>query len=131
LVVTVTPGERPVVATGEPAPGAHLAVLGADGAGKAEVAAEELARASLFCDEWRQASAGGELAGPVGRGELERERVTELGAVLCGEAEGRRSEREITIFDSTGLAIQDLAIAIAAYDGALSDPGRELIRVEL
>jgi ornithine cyclodeaminase/alanine dehydrogenase-like protein (mu-crystallin family) len=51
--------------------------------------------------------------------------------VLCGEAEGRRSEREITIFDSTGLAIQDLAIAIAAYDGALSDAGRELIRVEL
>ena len=49
-------------------------------------------------------------------GKLEREDVTELGAVLVGEAEGRRSEDEVTVFDSTGLAIQDLAIALAAME---------------
>ena len=52
----------------------------------------------------------------VEAGALEREQVTELGAVLAGEAEGRRSEDEVTTFDSTGLAIQDLAIALAAME---------------
>lgn len=116
VVVTVTPGERPVVGRGELAAGAHLAVLGADAAGKAEVESGELRRCRLFCDEWLQASKGGELAGPVARDELDREAVTELGAVLAGEAEGRRSARERTLFDSTGLAIQDLGLAIAAYE---------------
>ncbi len=52
----------------------------------------------------------------VEAGALQREQVTELGAVLAGEAEGRRSGEEITTFDSTGLAIQDLAIALAAIE---------------
>ena len=121
VVVTVTPGERAVVGTGELRAGTHLAVLGADGAGKAEVEAAELGRCRLFCDEWRQASSGGELAGPVARGEVGRAEVTELGAVLAGETAGRRSAEEITLFDSTGLAIQDLGIAIAAYELADGD----------
>ena len=121
VVVTVTPGERAVVGAGELRAGTHLAVLGADGAGKAEVEASELGRCRLFCDEWRQASSGGELAGPVARGEVGRADVTELGAVLAGEAEGRGSAEELTLFDSTGLAIQDLGIAIAAYEAADGD----------
>ena len=120
VVVTVTPGERPVVGSGELRPGMHLAVLGADAPGKAEIDAAELGRCRLFCDEWRQASSGGELSGPFSRGEIGPDDVTELGAVLAGEAEGRRSEEEITLFDSTGLAIQDLAIAIAAHEAASS-----------
>jgi ornithine cyclodeaminase/alanine dehydrogenase-like protein (mu-crystallin family) len=120
IVVTVTPGSRPVVAAGELKPGAHLAALGADAAGKAEVEAAELGRCRLFCDEWEQASGGGELSGPVQRGEVERTAVTELGAVLAGEAPGRETDSEITLFDSTGLAIQDLALAIAVYDAAAS-----------
>ncbi|HKJ36350.1 MAG TPA: hypothetical protein VKA36_07270, partial [Solirubrobacterales bacterium] len=84
-------------------------------------------RCQLFCDEWEQAAGGGELAGPVARGEVSREQVTDLGAVLAREAEGRRSADEITLFDSTGLAIQDLGIAIAAYER-----GRErAVRVDL
>ena len=71
-------------------------------------------RADLFCDDWEQASHGGELAAGVEAGIVTRDRVTELGRVLTGEAEGRRSAEDITLFDSTGLAIQDLAIAIAA-----------------
>jgi alanine dehydrogenase len=130
VIVTVTPGERPVVGAGELRAGAHLAVLGADAHGKAEVEAAELARCRLFCDQWEQASSGGELAGPVARGEVTREQVTDLGAVLAGEEPGRRDDAEITLFDSTGLAIQDLAIAIevlaAAGDGRIEAPSIEL-----
>jgi alanine dehydrogenase len=114
-VVTVTPGDEPVVGPGDLRAGQHLAVLGADAHGKAEVEPEALARCRLFCDEWAQASGGGELSGPVARGEVTRERVTELGAVLSGRAEGRTSPEEITLFDSTGLAIQDLGIATAVF----------------
>jgi ornithine cyclodeaminase/alanine dehydrogenase-like protein (mu-crystallin family) len=89
--------------------------MGADGPGKAEIAAAELARGRLFCDEWEQASHGGELAAGVVAGVVRREDVTELGAVLAGTATGRTDDREITLFDSTGLAIQDLAIAAAAF----------------
>ena len=120
VVATVTPGEQPVVLGGELIPGAHIAVLGADAVGKAEVDPGELQRCRLFCDEWRQASGGGELAGAAARGEVSEADVTPIGAVLAGEAEGRRSDEEITLFDSTGLAIQDLAIAIAAYEAATS-----------
>ena len=89
-------------------------MMGADGPGKAEVAIAELVRADLFCDDWEQASHGGELAAAVEAGVVTRDRVTDIGLVLTGEAEGRRSGRDITLFDSTGLAIQDLAIAKVA-----------------
>ena len=92
--------------------------MGADGPGKAEIAVEEIARAHVFCDDWDQASHGGELAAAVTAGALARSQVTELGRVLAGDAEGRRSPQEITLFDSTGLAIQDLAIAKAALANA-------------
>jgi ornithine cyclodeaminase/alanine dehydrogenase-like protein (mu-crystallin family) len=67
-----------------------------------------------LCSVWEQASHGGELASAVEAGLVERDRVTELGRVLTGDADGRRSAEDITLFDSTGLAIQDLAIAKAA-----------------
>jgi ornithine cyclodeaminase/alanine dehydrogenase-like protein (mu-crystallin family) len=118
VVTCVTPGHEVVVRVGDLRPGLHLNMLGADGPGKAEAEPEAVAQAELFCDEWEQASHGGELAAAVEAGAITREDVTELGAVLTGEAEGRRSADEITIFDSTGLAIQDLAIAIAAYESA-------------
>jgi alanine dehydrogenase len=85
------------------------------GAGKAEVAMEELARARLFVDDWGQASHGGETAAAVEASLLTRDDVTELGAVLTGDAAGRQHPDDVTLFDSTGLAIQDLAIAKAAY----------------
>jgi alanine dehydrogenase len=120
VVVTVTPGERPVLGAGEPVAGAHLVALGADAAGKSEIEAEVVAAATLFCDEWKQASGGGELSGPVGRGEVSRERVTELGAVLAGEHPGRASDDELTLFDSTGLAIQDLGLLIELWRAHLA-----------
>jgi len=113
-VVTVTPGREILFRSGSLRPGQHVSLMGADGPGKAEVAVEELARASVFCDDWEQASHGGELAAGVAAGVLRRDDVTQLGDVLAGDSRGRTGDEEITLFDSTGLAIQDLAIARAA-----------------
>jgi alanine dehydrogenase len=115
VVATVTPGYDVLYGNGSLRPGQHVSLMGADGPGKAEVALDELRRARLFCDDWEQASHSGELAGVVSTGAVTRDDVTELGAVMTGAAEGRRSEDEITLFDSTGLAIQDLAIAKLAH----------------
>jgi alanine dehydrogenase len=115
VVLTVTPGSQVLYPEGSLEPGQHVSLMGADGPGKAEVATGELGRAHLFCDDWEQASHGGELAVGVDSGVVRREDVTELGAVLIGAADGRRSAGDITLFDSTGLAIQDLAIAKRAY----------------
>jgi ornithine cyclodeaminase/alanine dehydrogenase-like protein (mu-crystallin family) len=120
VVCTVTPGAEPVIAADALRPGRHLNLLGADGAGKAEATVEAVERVlregRLFCDEWLQASHGGELTGAVAAGVVRREDVTELGAVCAGLAPGRDDEDEITLFDSTGLAIQDLAIALGVLE---------------
>jgi len=116
LLVTVTPGHVVLLPEGSLRPGQHVSLMGADGPGKAEIAPAELARARVFCDDWEQASHGGELAHAVAAGLLGEGEATRLGAVLAGEAPGRTAPDEITAFDSTGLAIQDLAVAIAALE---------------
>jgi ornithine cyclodeaminase/alanine dehydrogenase-like protein (mu-crystallin family) len=118
LLVTVTPGREIVLGEGSLEPGQHASLMGADGPGKAEIAVEELARVRVFCDDWEQASHNGDIAHAVEAGRLSNGDVTELGAVLAAAAEGRRSDDEATVFDSTGLAIQDLGIALAALEQA-------------
>jgi len=134
VVVTVTPGREILLQQGSLRPGQHVSLMGADGPGKAEIAVEEIRRVRVFgddweqgtpeprvrlyCDEWAQASHGGEFAAAFKQGAITQEDVTELGAVLIGEAPGRQFPDDITLFDSTGLAIQDLAVAIAAYERA-------------
>jgi ornithine cyclodeaminase/alanine dehydrogenase-like protein (mu-crystallin family) len=118
VVATVTPGKEIVVAEGTLRPGQHVSLMGADGPGKAEIAIGELARVHVFCDDWEQASHNGDLAHAVEAGVIERDDASALGAVLAGSAPGRRDGEEITVFDSTGLAIQDLAIALAAVERA-------------
>jgi len=76
------------------------------------------ARVRLYADDWEQASHNGELAHAVEAGGITQDDVTQLGDVLAGTALGRQSKDDITIFDSTGLAIQDLAIALAAMERA-------------
>ena len=98
--------------------GQHASLMGADGPGKAEIAVEELGRVRVFCDDWEQASHNGELVHAVEAGVLDRGDVAQLGDVLIDKAEGRADDTEITVFDSTGLAIQDLAIALAAMERA-------------
>jgi alanine dehydrogenase len=116
VITLVTPGYKPVMRASDLRPGTHLNALGADGPGKAEMTVEAVEQCELYCDEWRQASHGGELTGAVGSGLIAQNRVTELGAVLTGQSPGRTSEEVVTLFDSTGLAIQDLAIVKAVLD---------------
>ena len=138
VVATVTPGREILFPPESLRPGQHVSLMGADGPGKAEIAVEELVRARvvvdeweksatngmlnprvrLFCDEWGQASHGGDIANAVQARKIGREDVTQLGDVLTGQAEGRQSEDDITLFDSTGLAVQDLAVAILVYERA-------------
>lgn len=115
IVVTVTPGHKTLISDDTLRPGQHVSLMGADGPGKAEATNGALTHARLFCDDWEQASHGGELAHAVDAGLVTRDDVTPLGTVLTGDADGRRNAEEISLFDSTGLAIQDLTIAIAAY----------------
>ena len=72
----------------------------------------------LFCDDWTQASHGGELTGAVDAGLVGPDDVTPLGAVLAGDAPARSGPEATTMFDSTGLAIQDLAVVAAAWRAA-------------
>jgi alanine dehydrogenase len=136
LIVTVTPGNEVLLPEGSLRPGQHVSLMGADGPGKSEIAVEELARTRVFCDDWEQgvpkgtteprvrlfvddweqASHGGETAAAVEQGLISRSDVTELGAVLAGDSPGRQSDEDGTLFDSTGLAIQDLAVALAAME---------------
>ena len=116
VVTCATPGSEPVVRVNDLHPGIHLNMLGADGPGKAEAEVAAVERCVLFCDEWEQASHGGELTGAVAAGRVTRERVTDLGAVITGMAPGRPDPTAVTLFDSTGLAIQDLAICRAVLE---------------
>jgi alanine dehydrogenase len=116
IVVTCTPGEQPVLKAADLHEGQHIAALGADAHGKAELERNALRRCHLFCDEWEQASGGGELSGAAAADEVSRGQVTQLGEVLIGAAKGRESEQETTLFDSTGLAIQDLGICLAVLE---------------
>jgi alanine dehydrogenase len=118
LLVTVTPGREVLIPEGSLRPGQHVSLMGADGPGKAEIAVSELARVRVFCDDWEQASHGGECAAAVEAGMLKREDVAEIGRVLAGDTAGRRSDDESTAFDSTGLALQDLAVALVALERA-------------
>ena len=114
--IFIYPSLEPVVHAADLRPGLHLSFLGADAAGKAEAELDVVSGSSLFCDEWEQASHGGELTGAVEAGLVERGDVTELGYVLTGAAGGRSGPEAATLFDSTGLAIQDLAICLALLE---------------
>jgi len=116
VVCCVTPGAQTVVNAEDLHPGQHLNMLGADGPGKSEATVDAVAACALFCDEWEQASHGGELTAAVQAGRVRREQVTGLGAVLSGDRPGRPGPEAVTLFDSTGLAIQDLAVAAAALE---------------
>jgi alanine dehydrogenase len=125
VVATVTPGREILFPPGSLRAGQHVSLMGADGPGKAEIAVEELARARVVADEWEQASHNGDVARALEAGVLGREDITELGRILLGEAPGRAAAGEITVFDSTGLAVQDLAVAALVYERYRANSGSE------
>ncbi|MGH2754693.1 MAG: ornithine cyclodeaminase family protein, partial [Actinomycetota bacterium] len=113
VVTLVTPGHETLVGKADLRAGMHINALGADGPGKAEMEVDAVLACEIFCDEWEQASHGGELHGAVVAGRLGPDDVRNIGDVIAGTSRGRSGDDAITLFDSTGLAIQDLAIVLA------------------
>ncbi|MEW6388117.1 MAG: ornithine cyclodeaminase family protein [Thermodesulfobacteriota bacterium] len=119
ILVTVTPSTVPLVQREWVAPGTHINAIGADAAGKEELDPAILREAKIVVDDWAQASHSGEINVPLSQGELKPEQVYgSLGEIVAGKKPGRESPEEITVFDSTGLIIQDLALGFAVYQRA-------------
>lgn len=120
ILVTTTPSRRPIVTEEMILPGTHINAIGADAAGKQELASALTAKAALFVDDLTQATHSGEVNVPISEGLLRPEDIrAQLGEVLAGKRPGRESDSEITIFDSTGLAIQDVAVGHVVYQEAM------------
>ena len=119
-VVTTTTGADPVVRDEWIADGTHIAALGSDLAGNQELESAIAARARIFVDDIRQCVPDGEINVPITEGVIAADDVAgEIGAVICGRLEGRRDAAEITLFDSTGIAIQDSATVPLEYQRAV------------
>ena len=122
VVCTLTPVHDPIVKREWVEDGAHVNALGADAAGKQELDSDILNDAVIVVDDWEQATHSGEVNVPLSNGDLRREHIRgTLGAVLERAIPGRTTARELTVFDSTGLAIQDAAVARVVYERALKE----------
>lgn len=119
VLITLTPSKTPVVQRDWVQPGTHISAMGADTAGKQELDVDIMASARVYVDDWTQAASIGESQSAVRAGLLDERRIAgSLCNVLAGTLSGRQTGQEITVFDSTGMAIQDLAIAHRAYEAA-------------
>ncbi|MGQ9543803.1 MAG: alanine dehydrogenase [Candidatus Bathyarchaeia archaeon] len=120
VICTVTPSRGPIVMDEWIGDGTHINAIGADAPGKEELDPKILKRAMIVVDDWEQALHSGEVNVPISMGLISREDIYgELGEVVVGKKKGRTSSGELTIFDSTGLAIQDAAVAKLVYKKAL------------
>ncbi len=121
IVVTTTPSREPIVSDDWIYEGTHINCIGADASGKEELDPAILRRAKIVVDDWEQASHGGEINVPLAKGLVKREEVRgDICEVVTGLRAGRTSTGEITVFTSTGLAIQDAVTARLVYDKAVS-----------
>lgn len=121
VVVTVTPARGPIVEDAWIGEGTHIAALGADKEGDQELESKILTRSRTFVDDIRQCRTDGEINVPLSEGIIsEGDIVGEIGQVVAGKLEGRTSEGDITVFDSTGFALQDSATVPLEYERALA-----------
>jgi len=119
VLVTCTSSRTPFVRRMDVRPGTFIAAVGADSEDKQEIEETLMAASAVVVDLLSQAALIGDLHHAIARGLMRAEDVrAELGAVVAGRAAGRESPEEITIFDSTGIALQDLAAAVAVYERA-------------
>lgn len=119
VIITITSSFDAILKDAHVHPGTHLACMGTDTKGKQEVEAALLARASVFTDEVAQSVSIGEAQHAVAQGLIGEGAITELGAVINGAHPGRRSAEEVTLFDGTGVGLQDLAVAAAVVERAV------------
>ena len=120
VVVTGTHARGGIVQEAWIEPGTHIAALGADLEGEQELESSLLVRTRIFVDDIRQCRADGEINVPLREGAISEDDVAgEIGQVITGELEGRQSDDQITVFDSTGIALQDSATVPLEYRRAL------------
>lgn len=118
-IITITSAFEPLLMADWIKPGTHIACMGTDTKGKQEVDAALLAKASVFTDEIAQSTTIGEAQHAIGSGQISEADITPIGAVINGSHPGRSSDEEITLFDGTGVGLQDLAVAEVAAKLAL------------
>ncbi|RLI77038.1 alanine dehydrogenase [Archaeoglobales archaeon] len=122
VLTTTTPSRKPVVKQDWVVEGVHINAIGADAPGKQELDEKILLRAKIVVDDIEQALHSGEINVAVGKGILKAENIhATIGEIIVGKKSGRESEDEITIFDSTGLAIQDISTASVVYKRAVEN----------
>lgn len=119
VIITITSSFAPILQAAQVRPGTHLACMGTDTKGKQEVEAALLGKASVFTDEIAQSVTIGEAQHAVAQGLIAPDDITQIGAVINGDRPGRVSDDQITLFDGTGVGLQDLAVASAAVDLAV------------
>jgi len=120
VIVTVTPANKPILKSEWISEGTHINAMGADAPGKQELESGILKKSRIFIDCWEQARHSGEINVPVAEGLITREDIdAKIGDVIIGKSNGRVSDEDITIFDSTGLAVQDVVTAWKVYQKAL------------
>ncbi|MCU0852028.1 MAG: alanine dehydrogenase [Thermoplasmata archaeon] len=132
ILVTATSSRAPIVHDEWVKPGMHINCIGADAPGKQEMDPKVLKRARLVIDDWEQASHSGEINVPLSKGELAKEDVNaEIGEIVAGLKPGRESDDQVTVFCSTGLAIQDCLTAKLAYDAAMQQKVGRFMQIVL
>lgn len=120
IVVTTTPSRRPLVRLSWLKPGVHINAIGADAPGKQELDTNILKHARIIIDDWTQAAHSGEINVALAKKIITKRNITAtIGDIIIGKKKGRRSDADITVFDSTGLAVQDAAIAQLIYKTAV------------
>lgn len=120
IVITTTPSRQPLVKSEWVLPGTHINAIGADAEGKQELDPELLKRGKIVVDNMEQACHSGEINVPFSQGIIGMEDIAAtLGEVVAGFKQVRERDNDITIFDSTGLAIQDMVIARIVLENAL------------
>ena len=116
VIISITSAFSPSLMADHVSPGTHLACMGTDTKGKQEVEAALLARATVFTDEVAQSVSIGEAQHAVAEGLIEESDIAQLGAVINGTNPGRTSDDQITLFDGTGVGLQDLAVAASVVE---------------
>lgn len=116
VVISITSSFDAILMADQLSPGCHIACMGTDTKGKQEVDPALFVRADVFADEVAQSISIGEAQHAVAQGLINERDVTQIGAVINGTHPGRRSEEDITLFDGTGVGLQDLALAAAVVD---------------
>jgi len=120
LIVTVTNAKEALISVADIRPGTHISCIGADGIGKQEVDPAILAKARVFVDSREQCLEFGETSHAFKAGLIQKASVSEIGEVLSGSMEFTRTDEDITFFDSTGVAVQDVQISKMVYTALTS-----------